>query len=307
MLYLVKKYKINIIHAHDYLPGLSAALTGVFSRTPVVVTFHLPVQYTTFYLPSYLSPFILIEKVFKKCFDFWVGEIICVSKFTFDETLKLGFPISKLKLIYNWVPFSPAQDQQPTLNTLRKFNLSGKPYVLSVGRLQERQKCFSILIHAFKLLLNKGHKLDLVIVGGGPDKEAYEKISLRNHTEDKIHFFSNVAKADLANLYKSCVLFVFPSYLEGLPLALLEAMFYGKPIVATMVGGIPEVIEDGYNGLLVNPDSNSILLAMEKMLLTPGLKESFGRRSKEVVSRKFSRNNMKATISLFERIHSGTQ
>lgn len=302
---LVRKYKMDIIHAHDYLPGLASVLAGIFLRKPVVVTFHLPIQITTFRLLSlsYSSPLFLVKKILKKCFIFWVSAVICVSKFTYEETLKLGFPSSKLKIIYNWVTPSLKKNRPLKVRaTLKKFYLNEKPYILSVGSLSEKQKSFSTLIHAFKLLLDEGYELDLVIAGDGPDKEAYQKYSSELNVEDHVHFLSDVSDVDLATLYKKCELFVLPSRLEAFGLVLLEAMIYGKPIVATNVGGVPEVIEDGYNGILVTPNSSALFLGIEALLSAPQLKDTFGKRSKEVVSKKFSERNCEATIAFIESL-----
>ena len=300
MMRLVRRYKIDVIHAHDYLPGLAAVLTGVFLRKPVAVTFHLPVQSTTFH-PPFRSPIILIEKLLNKIFVSWVSGIICVSKYTHEETLKLGFPVSKLKVIYNWVMSSPAKDRL-LKNNLKKFNLGEKSFILSVGRLSENQKNFSMLIHAFKLLLKKGYELELVIVGDGADKEAYRKYSSRLNVENSIRFLSGVSDIDLETLYRECEIFVLPSSLEGLPLVLLEAMNYGKPIIATNVGGIPEVVEDGHNGILVNSNYNHLSLGIEKLLSTPHVKDAFGKRSREIIVEKFSERNCRATVVLLEKI-----
>lgn len=301
MTHLVRRYKIDIIHAHDYLPGLAAVLTGIFIIKPVVVTFHLPIQNTTFYTPSRISPLILIEKVLKKCFIFGVSRIICVSNFTHKETLSLGFPVSKLKIIYNWTMSSPMQNK-PLKDPLKKFNLERKRYILSIGRLEEKQKGFSMLIHAFKLLIDKGYELDLVIVGDGPDKKAYTRYLNKIGIKNRVYLLSNISDLNLAHLYRACDMFVLPSRLEGLPLVLLEAMSYGKPIVATKVGGIPEVIEDGYNGILVDPDTNGIALGIETLLLSPYLKSILAKRSQEMVSKKFSKYNCHVTIDLLKTL-----
>jgi len=297
ILQLVRRHKIDLIHAHDYLPGLAATFTGVFLNKPVIVTFHLPIQTTTYYPPFRIPLLSPIEKLLKNCFILFVSKIICVSKFTHEETLHLGFPPSKLKLIYNWVMSLPMKNLQ--LNEkLQKFNLNKKPFLLSVGRLSENQKRFSTLIHALKLLLDKGHNLDLVIVGEGPDKEVYQKYSNRLNVKNHIHFLNDISDTDLEILYNECELFVLPSCLEGLPLVLLEAMNYGKPIVATNVGGIPEVIEDGCNGILVKTDHKDLFLGIEKLLSTPHLKDTFGKRSKEIIMEKFSERNCEASIAL---------
>jgi glycosyltransferase involved in cell wall biosynthesis len=299
MLRLTKRYNVDMLHAHDYLPGLAAVLAGFFLNKPVVVTFHLPIQTTT-YLHFRISPLFLIEKVLKKCFVFWVSKIICVSKFTYRKTLSLDFPPSKLKVIYNWVK-STSKDSSRK-DTLKEFNLDKKRYLLSIGRLEEHQKHFSMLISAFKLLLNKGYELELVIVGNGPDKEAYRKYASRLNVENHIHFLTNASDSNLDILYSECELFVLPSRLEGLPLVLLEAMNRGKPIVATKVGGIPEVVEEGSNGILVRSNYNDLASGIEEILSEPHIKDVFGKRSKEIIMEKFSERNCKSTIVFLEKL-----
>jgi glycosyltransferase involved in cell wall biosynthesis len=301
-LYFVKKYKIDVIHAHDYLPGLSAAVAGTLTRTPTLVTFHLPVQQTTFNPPTYLKPFKRIEGALLKCFNRWVSTIVCVSKFTLEETQKLKIPQSKLKLIYNWVD-SPSQDYALNKRVLKELNLSDQPFILSAGRLFEKQKPFSLLIRAFKSLLDEGCNLDLVIVGNGPDKESYQKRIESLNIGNWAHILSGVSDVQLAALYDKCVLFVLPSYYEGLPLVLLEAMANGKPIVSTKVGGIPEVVQDGYNGVLVKPDAESLFLGLQQMLHESCPLDELGERSKKIIAERFSKKNLDDTISLFEELH----
>jgi glycosyltransferase involved in cell wall biosynthesis len=296
----VKKYKVNVIHAHDYLPGQIAALTGILSGTPTIVTFHLPVQSTTFHLPSYLRSSILIENLFQRFFNFWVSSIICVSKFTYNDAIKIGFPTSKLRVIYNWATFSELAIKSSNSILLEIRNLSGKPYILAVGHLLEKQKRFSLLIQAFNQLLKKGYALTLVIVGDGPDKDTYEKYAASNNIADKILFINNVSDENLIYLYQNCEVFVIPSFLEGMPLVLLEAMCFGKPIVATAFGGVAEAIQNGFNGFLVNHDPRSVSEGIEKIIVDPNLKVIFGERSKQIIYKKFSHKNLNATLLLLE-------
>jgi len=297
---LVQKCNIDLIHAHDYLPGVASALASMLSHKPVVVTFHLPIQNTTYSVPAYLSPLFLFEKALKNVFISHMDAVICVSNFTYMETKKLDFPDSKLKVIYNWVTL-PGYEVDNQSETLRKFGLNEGRFILSVGRLLDKQKGFSMLIHALKLLMDKGYKLDLVIVGDGSDKEAYIKYSVNLRIKKHVHLVGKVSDTDLAHLYSACDIFVLPSRLEGLPLVLLEAMSFGRPIVATKVGGIPEVIEDGYNGILVDPDPNVISLGIETLLLSPYLKSILAKRSQEIASKKFSKRNCHITIDFLKR------
>jgi glycosyltransferase involved in cell wall biosynthesis len=159
-----------------------------------------------------------------------------------------------------------------------------------------------MLIKAFKLLLRKDFAIDLVIVGDGPDEQTYKKMVHSLDLDDKVHFLSKLSDSDLINYYQKAEMFVFSSSVEGMPLVLLEAMYFGKPIVATAVGGIPEIVENGYNGYLVDSDPLSLSNGIQKVLEHPDLKQVFGRRSQEILTKKLSCHNLKETLSLFEKI-----
>jgi glycosyltransferase involved in cell wall biosynthesis len=85
-------------------------------------------------------------------------------------------------------------------------------------------------------------------------------------------------------------------------LVLLEAMNRGKPIVATKVGGIPEVVEEGSNGILVRSNYNDLASGIEEILSEPHIKDVFGKRSKEIIMEKFSERNCKSTIVFLEKL-----
>lgn len=299
--FLARKYDIDVIHAHDYLPGVASSLAGFFLRKPVVVTFHLPIWRTTYHIRRYLSPVYFFEKILERFFISYVAVIICVSKFTCQETLKLGFPRSKLKVIYNWTTHLLKYEPCDIENILKKFNLSRRRFILSVGRLVDKHKGFSMLIRALQLLTNKGCDIDLVIVGDGPDREMLMRHSLKLGVEDRVHLLSHVSDSDLACLYEGCYVFALSSYMEGLPLTLLEAMSFGKPVVATKVGGMPEVVEHERNGILVDLNSDSVTSAIERLLLNPSLNDAFSKRSQEIAKKKFSIRNCYATVNLLEK------
>jgi glycosyltransferase involved in cell wall biosynthesis len=93
---------------------------------------------------------------------------------------------------------------------------------------------------------------------------------------------------DIVQLLHECDVLALPSYQEALPMAILEAMAAGLPIVATRVGGIPEVVVDGYNGFLLSP-GDIVGLAQRLMILAaePGLRSLMGRRSREIAAREY--------------------
>jgi len=302
MIHLLRKYKIDLIHAHDYLPGLVSALASIFVPKPVVATFHLPIHITASNLISSSSSSFL--QVLKKLFISRVAVIICVSNYTYRKTLRLVFPSHKLKVIYNWLTPSLKQEVNNIDDVLKKFGLAEKCYILSVGGLVDIHKGFSLLIHALEKLIQKGNKIDLAIVGHGPDREKLTKYSLELGVKNHVHFLGYVSDSDLACLYKGCYVFVLPSLIEACSLTLVEAMMFGKPIVATKVGGTPEVLEDSRNGILVDPNPDSLASGIETLLLGPDLKDALAKRSQETVKR-FSIKNCYYTISLLETVSQG--
>jgi glycosyltransferase involved in cell wall biosynthesis len=293
MFYLVRRCHIDLIHAHSYLVGLASVFVGKLLHRPVVVTIHLPTKIP----PS------LFESLLKKLFLYSVETVVCVSKFTYKQTLKLGFPSSKLRIIYNWTT-EPRKCKSDTLNDiLTRFNLHSKRFILSVGRLIDYHKGFSILIGALKLLLSKGYDLKLVIVGDGPDRDKLTEFSLSLGVRDRVHFLRQISDEDLTCLYEACDIFTLASRFEAFGLVLLEAMFHRKTVIATNVGGIPEIIKDGYNGILVKPSPNAFAKEIETLINNPNLKEVFAKRSRETVLRRFSEENRLKTLELLEVVY----
>jgi glycosyltransferase involved in cell wall biosynthesis len=119
--------------------------------------------------------------------------------------------------------------------------------------------------------------LNLVVAGDGP---------LRHLVPDALGF---VPHDELERLYARAAVVVLPSYREGLPLCVLEAMAHGRPVVASAVGGIPELVEDGVTGYLVEPgDVAGLRAALEKLLADPALRRRMGRAARERVAERCS-------------------
>src|SRR4029077_21032506 len=99
----------------------------------------------------------------------------------------------------------------------------------------------------------------LVVVGDGPDRERLEQLARGGNLGDRVYFAGQRKQEETVSLMAACDLFVLNSTYEGLPHVVLEAMSAGLPVVATAVGGTPEVVSDGENGMLIMPDANDLL------------------------------------------------
>jgi len=297
-----QKYHVDLIHAHDYLMSLISCLAGRILRKPLVATFHLPIQDTTWIAPKIpiVAP---LEELLKVILIRFVCAIICVSQFTRQKTMDLGFPSSKTFVIYNWVSGSKqiVANREPPLNLT---TMSDKPTLLCVGRLADSQKGFSWAINAADFLIRKGRNLRLIIVGEGPDEIVYKRLISQLNLSDRIFLAGRVSDAELSQFYRSSDIFVLPSRSEGLPLTLLEAMSVGSLVLATKVGGVPEIITDGRDGVLVVPGWYNLSVAIDNLLRNPSLKEKLGLNAKTTVESRFSLLNCLETIDLLEECQS---
>jgi glycosyltransferase involved in cell wall biosynthesis len=133
------------------------------------------------------------------------------------------------------------------------------------------KKGHEYLLEAIALLRDRGVRCALFLAGDGPERARLEALVGERRLRPCVQFLGNVAP--VADLLDAIDLFVLPSRVEGLPLALLEAMLAGKPVVATAVGGVPDVIDSGATGVLVAPrDAGALADAIERLAASPELR-----------------------------------
>jgi glycosyltransferase involved in cell wall biosynthesis len=131
-------------------------------------------------------------------------------------------------------------------------------YVLCVSACKE-QKALDVLIRAFKSVHEAFPLLNLVLVGDGPLRGPLETLARSLDLNERIEFLGYKTPAEVTKLLFGCDIFVLPSRFETFGIAILEAMACKKPVIATTAGGIPEIIENGKNGILVEPDNPDAL------------------------------------------------
>jgi glycosyltransferase involved in cell wall biosynthesis len=166
------------------------------------------------------------------------------------------------------------------------LGIGSQPMILFTGKLVPR-KGVDVLLRALPQVLRE-MEVKLVLAGSG-NQQDYQQLAEALGILDKLRFLGRVPDDTLRLLYSSCDLFVLPSRLEGLGIVILEAMAAGKPIVATNVGGIPEIIESGQNGILVEAGEEGKLAgAIVKVLSDNPLARAMGENNKKKVRECFS-------------------
>ena len=180
--------------------------------------------------------------------------------------------------------------KQPATRTdyIEKLGLQPQKYILAVGRITQ-EKGFDYLIDSYVQSLP--HDFKLVLAGGVDHNSSYSSEISERAQKQNVIMPGYVDGEFLRQLYSHARLFVLPSYNEGLPIAILEAMSYSHPIISTPVGGIPEVVKDHQNGILVEPGNlEQIKEALLFFIKHPEVIENYGQKSYEIVQPYFPEN-----------------
>jgi glycosyltransferase involved in cell wall biosynthesis len=158
--------------------------------------------------------------------------------------------------------------------------------LLCVARLV-RRKGLDVLIRALSLCTT--HDLELVIAGEGPREGALRRLAGELNLTDRVVFTGRVEGHALMELYRSADCFALPSTSESFSMALLEAMASGLPVVGSDVGGIPELVTDGINGILVPPAQvEALACALDTIFVDPGWRKAMGTANREKILRDYT-------------------
>lgn len=221
--------------------------------------------------------------IFYRLFYHLISNLIVASEFSKKEIIELGFAPKKIKVLY----FGVFTNSQFAIRNLPIKTIG------TVARLH-REKGLIYLIFAFGKLQKKFPRLKLLIVGDGPEKENLHK-QVREDEVKNVEFAGY--QESLEKFYKRMDIFVLPSLRDNFPLAILEAMSFGLPVIASNVGGVSEIIENGESGILVKAgDTQGLKNAIEKLLKDDKLRQKIARAGYET-AKKFSRKKMHKKIA----------
>ena len=173
-------------------------------------------------------------------------------------------------------------------------------YVLTVAKLYPR-KGIDILLQSISKLGTRAQDLYFAIAGDGPDEQVLKQRARDLRIEQRVVFLGEIQNKDIPTLLKNCEFFVLPSRSEPFGIVFLEAMTFGKAIIATNVGGIPEFVVEGFNGLLVpSEDSDALAEKIELCIENQDVRERLGRNGLSVVETQYDYG---ALILRYERLY----
>jgi glycosyltransferase involved in cell wall biosynthesis len=293
---ICKNYNVDIICPFWAIPqGLIGILVKrIFNRPLIVGTFPVEIALSQskyqFMMPA-------LDLVFKMA-----DVIIPNSNFTQKEIERMGVNPNKLKMVYPGVDpkkFNPNLDGSLIRN---KYNCTGDPILLTVCRLVER-KGIRYLIDALPSIRKEFPNVQLVIIGDGPETNILMSQAKKLGVMDSTVFCRTVQDDDLPYFYAIADVFILPAIIdskgdtEGLGVVMLEAMASGVPVIASRVGGIPEALNYGKAGILIEQKNpKQIKETVISLLNDDGLRTSLIKKGREWVISTFSWDNLARQI-----------
>jgi glycosyltransferase involved in cell wall biosynthesis len=241
--------------------------------------------------------------VYKYVYNHLASAIVANSESTKNTMLKNASWLdhNRIKVIYNGIT-PQTFDKSKTADLRKVLGFSENDFIVGfIGRLSV-QKGLIFALEGFKLLAEKFDNAHLLICGEGELRNDADNFIIKNNLQNKIHLLG--FRKDIPDLMRTIDVLLTPSLWEGFGIVLIEAMASGKPVVASMISSIPEIIEDGVSGILIPPEnSNSIYDALSRLLSNPGMCRQLGKNGLKIFNEKFTSYKMiKSYEEVFDRL-----
>jgi glycosyltransferase involved in cell wall biosynthesis len=248
---IIKDFKPHIMVAHGFTEHIWGRAAAVIAKVPIIIQVEHSAE--KYLLHRYFASRILSH---------FTNKIICVSERVKNYLVYLGFNRRKMVVIYNGIPVTQFLSVEECPYCKRQNN------VVMVARFAN-PKDHPTLIKAAKLLQDWRVESKTILIGGGSNRYHKKSKDLCNKLNllDKVFFWGHKETSEIRDILSKSKIFVLSTNYEGFPGVVIEAMTAGCVVVASKVGGIPELIKDGVNGYLVPPRNPKALAGKIKFIL----------------------------------------
>jgi glycosyltransferase involved in cell wall biosynthesis len=286
----LRELRIDVVHSHEFTMAVYGCAAARWLGLPHVFTMH--------------GSEAVMDAWRRRAALRWAAKgsraFVTVSAHTRALTQdRLGLREGAIDVIPNGVPFRPGEREATRLALGVKDD---EVLILMVGNLLQG-KGHLVVIEALGELQRAGCAAEsqLVIAGDGPEREHLARRAAELSIGDRVHLLGH--RDDIPDLQAAADVFAMPSYFESMPLALLEAMIVGKAIVASRVGGIPEMLRDETSGLLAPVgDARGFGQALRRLIEDPGLRERLGTAARRHAEAEF---HIRVMADRYERLYRG--
>lgn len=277
---ILQQHNIDIIHGHQYTPYTYGWFAALLSRNPVIFTEH-----GRFY-PDFST---LKRRLINPVLQRRTAAITAISAAT-KLALEVYefFDSDRIKVIYNGIADLSTTISAEQVQTLKQsLNLQDDAIVFGTISRLDPIKNQAMMLRAFQAAKSRCPNIRLLVVGGGPERQNLEALQAQLGLQDSVIFtgFQPNPQVYLAAMD----VFLLPSLSEGTSMTLLEAMSFGKPTIATAVGGTPEIIKHGEHGLLIqNKDEPALTDAIVRLAQNGEQRIQLGTASRQQYRRAFT-------------------
>lgn len=277
---IIRRNQIDVVHAHCEYTQFYAGLACKITRIPIVATMHR--SDLSKYQPSLLN----------FCLRYIVDLFVAVSKDRQSKLIdQLSIPSGKTCVVHGGVEKTQRVEENKRLMVRKKLNIPSDAFVLfSLGHLGEIKGHHHTIL-ALQYIDNKN--VHLYIAGSGEDQEkkSLQQLVEQHQLQERVHF---IGQTDIANEWmQACDIFIQPSLEEAFGMVFIEAGAFAKPVIATSVGGIKDIILNNQTGLLVEPGQpKELAAAIELLQSDQTIRDSFGDNGLNRVHQKFLLEHM---------------
>jgi len=284
---LLRERRFDLIHANEAHALTAAWLARAHHAVPVVAARRVlfPVGRGALSLARYRS----------------ASRIVAISTAVRDELCAAALDAARIEIIPDGVELAAPLAAEERDRARARWGIPADAPVAGYVASFTREKGHALLLDAFAELRRSVSSCRLLLVGIGPLQDALQERARALGVLESVSFVGFLD--DLRCAYAACDVFLFPSLREGLGSALLTAMGYALPVVALKGGSIGDVLEDGRNGLIVEPAAAALAAATGRLFGDPALARRLGGAARDTVKTRFSAGGMvDATASLYERL-----
>lgn len=278
LLQLCDEKQIGIWHGHDYKSNYLGLRLRKKHPMKLVTTVHGWVR-NTWKTPAYY----MLDKWCLRRYD----HVICVSHDLYEQCLRLGVPKNRCSLIENAIDTMQYARSMKIEEAKETLGFPKDRLVIGAcGRLSP-EKNFAGLISVVSELIGEGMPISLYIAGDGPIREVLERQISATGRSEHIHLLG--FRDDVMTFYQGLDLFVLNSLREGLPNVVLEAMAYEVPVLSTRVAGVPRLITNGYDGILIDMKNEvELKLRLKTLLEDSDYRHMIGENGMFTITRQYS-------------------
>ena len=273
-----RRYRIHIAHTHSWATVMEGIIGARLARVPIIIHG----EHGTMKTETKLH--IQIQRALWRTAD----QMLAVSNVLRENLQRqFNFPKEKIRVVANGVDLSRFALARQGDDYKTRLGLPANALVFgAIGRVVP-VKAYPTLLQAAKLIFNEMPAAHLVMVGDGPQLETLVQLAEEYQMASRVHFLG--ARKDVPEILRAFDVFVLSSESEGMSNTILEAMASARPVVATAVGGNPELVVDGETGLLVPPhDPSAMAAAITKLLRDTEWCRQMGWLGRRRVEEKFS-------------------